>query len=191
MKDQKEDRRSTRTRQLLQQTLFELMLKKRYDRITIQNIVDRANVGRSTFYEHYEDKADLAAHAIAWMMAQLTQNPMPDTSERQLMPTTEIFHHVQEQQRLFQAVTHGHAIDLFAEQTQRYWSKQIEAQLRTMVPNGEKPAVPLPLVSSYVSNNLVMLIKWWLDNKMPYPPERMNEIFQRLVMAGVEAGLKQ
>ncbi len=191
MKDQKGDRRSTRTRRLLQHALFELMLEKRYDRITIQDIINRANVGRSTFYDHYEDKEDLAAHAIEGLMEQLSREAMRDASEFPLMPVAKLFQHVQEQQPAFQAMARGHAIELFSERTKRYWNKQIEAQLRAQSPAAEEPAVPLALVSSFVSNTLVMLVQWWLDNKMPYPPEQMNEIFQRLVMPGVQASLRR
>ncbi|MCB0110928.1 MAG: TetR family transcriptional regulator, partial [Caldilineaceae bacterium] len=51
---QKTDRRSARSQQLLYQALMDLMLEKRYDKITVQDIIDRANVGRSTFYAHFQ-----------------------------------------------------------------------------------------------------------------------------------------
>src|SRR5713226_7910041 len=53
------DRRITRTRATLQYALNSLILKKGYDAITIQDICDAANVGRSTFYAHYTSKDDL------------------------------------------------------------------------------------------------------------------------------------
>ena len=56
MKTEKDDRRSRRTRQILGNALVELMLEKRYADITVQDILDRADVGRSTFYTHYTDK---------------------------------------------------------------------------------------------------------------------------------------
>src|SRR5690349_1471235 len=59
MKQIKTDRRSQRTQQLLSTALVELMQQKRYDAITVQDIIDHANVGRSTFYAHYLDKDDL------------------------------------------------------------------------------------------------------------------------------------
>ena len=54
-----EDRRSSRTREHLQQALFELLETHAYDAITIQQIADRAMINRTTFYNHYEDKVDL------------------------------------------------------------------------------------------------------------------------------------
>ena len=56
MESRKVDRRIQRTRQLLDDALIELILEKGYDNITVQNIVDQANVGRSTFYAHFLDK---------------------------------------------------------------------------------------------------------------------------------------
>ncbi|MEM6707029.1 MAG: TetR/AcrR family transcriptional regulator, partial [Acidobacteriota bacterium] len=55
----KPDRRVTRTKRLLRQALMELVREKDYARITVQDILDRADVGRSTFYTHYRDKDDL------------------------------------------------------------------------------------------------------------------------------------
>ena len=73
MRNTKTDRRSQRTRQLLSAALFELMLEKRYDGITVQDIIDRANVGRSTFYAHYLDKEDLLVSDFTRVLDALTQ----------------------------------------------------------------------------------------------------------------------
>ena len=51
-----EDRRIQKTRKLLSQALIQLILEKGYENVTVQDILDRANVGRSTFYAHYENK---------------------------------------------------------------------------------------------------------------------------------------
>jgi AcrR family transcriptional regulator len=55
----KMDRRVKRTRELLQRSLIELISERDYDSITVQNIVDRANLARTTFYMHYTSKEDL------------------------------------------------------------------------------------------------------------------------------------
>src|SRR6478672_13286337 len=59
MSDKLPDRRPARTVSALRTALIELMLEKHYDTITVQDIIDRANVGRSTFYSHFRDKEDL------------------------------------------------------------------------------------------------------------------------------------
>src|SRR5262249_15482692 len=55
----KSDRRTQRTDQKLTTAMVELITEKRFDDVTVQNLIDRAQVGRSTFYSHYRDKQDL------------------------------------------------------------------------------------------------------------------------------------
>ena len=56
---QNADRRTNRTRKLLQEALVSLILEKGYEKVTVQNVIDRANVGRSTFYAHFQNMDDL------------------------------------------------------------------------------------------------------------------------------------
>jgi hypothetical protein len=70
-------------------------------------------------------------------------------------------------------------------------ARGIEERLRALAPPAEQPAVPLPVVADYLAGALLTLLKWWLDNDMPYPPERMEVIFQQLVLPGVWAALGQ
>ena len=53
------DRRAQRTRHSLTHAMVELVTEKRFDDITVQNLIDRADIGRSTFYSHFRDKEDL------------------------------------------------------------------------------------------------------------------------------------
>lgn len=53
------DRRVRRTRETLHRALIELMMERAYDRISVSDVIARANIGRSTFYAHYRDKDDL------------------------------------------------------------------------------------------------------------------------------------
>ena len=56
---QREDRRVQRTRELLRGALFSLIREKGFEVLTVQDIIDRANVGRATFYAHFDNKEDL------------------------------------------------------------------------------------------------------------------------------------
>ena len=63
--EKKSDRRVQRTRELLLDALFALIVERGYERLTIQNLLDRAGVGRATFYAHFESKDELLASSIA------------------------------------------------------------------------------------------------------------------------------
>src|SRR5262250_1647546 len=55
----KPDRRIRRTQHNLTHAMVDLVTEKRFDDITVQNLIDRAEIGRSTFYSHFRDKEDL------------------------------------------------------------------------------------------------------------------------------------
>ena len=59
MSVKKTDRRTNRTKRSLSEALVGLIKEKRFDDITVQNVIERADVGRSTFYSHFRDKEDL------------------------------------------------------------------------------------------------------------------------------------
>lgn len=191
MKNKKTDRRSLRTRQTLHHALFTLMQEKQYDTITVQNIIERADVGRSTFYAHFADKDDLAASNVEQILDQLTRNSDQDSSGGgEVVATLELFRHVQEQYPLFQTLMRSRGVDLFFEKGQAYWSKRVEAYLCARLPGEQKPSAPLPIVSNYIAGALVTLLKWWIDNKMPYSPEQMDAMFRRLALSSAQAALE-
>ena len=59
MQSKAPDRRIQRTRKVLHEALVQLIFEKGNDKVTVQAVLDRANVGRSTFYAHYQDLEDL------------------------------------------------------------------------------------------------------------------------------------
>lgn len=67
------DRRVQRTRQLLQNALSELILEKAYEKITVQDVIDRANVGRSTFYAHFQDMDKLLLSGFEPLLAEFEE----------------------------------------------------------------------------------------------------------------------
>jgi AcrR family transcriptional regulator len=189
MSPDKPDRRINRTRATLFHALSELMIEKRYDDITVQDIIDRADVGRSTFYAHFQDKEDLATGNLVHILDSLTsameQNPDPQN----LLPGPELFEHIREHFPMFKAMISGRGLELFFQKGQEYWSERMAARLQSMLPAGREPKVPISILAHFVSGTFVNLLKWWIDNKMPYTSERMIEIVGVLVMPSVEAGL--
>jgi len=188
----KPDRRINRTRNNLFQALSSLMLEKRYDDITVQDIIDRANVGRSTFYAHFQNKEDLAEGMSFQILDSLTQaieqyNPDPQS----FLPGPELFEHIREHFSMFKVMISGRGLDLFFQKGQEYWSERMSAYLQAILPAGQTPRVPIPILAHYVSGTFINLLKWWIDNKMPYTSERMTEIMRLLVMPSVEAGMSK
>jgi AcrR family transcriptional regulator len=182
-KVQKDDRRSKRTRQLIGDALVELMLEKSFADITVQDILDRANVGRSTFYAHYTDKDSLLSSEITRVIHDLeTYTANGGHAHGGILPSLELFRHVQKQHRLIHAFFGDHNLDRLPRELKIQVNKIVENNLRSIVGESMSFAVPLPLVATFVVNTFLMLLNWWVENNMRQTPEQMDEIFQKLVM---------
>ncbi len=190
MSEKSEDRRFKRTRRLLRGALVDLMVEKRYSRITVQNIVDRAGVGRSTFYSHYRDKDDLLAKGFEpALQAFGTLIAVGDSGELQIMSTVGFFRHAKEHHSVFKAMSRGRVMDMMFEKVQDYWSGSFEDKIKNSLAASQEPEIPLTILSNYVAGTFIMLLKWWLNNEMPYSPERMDEIFRQLVEPNIKAAI--
>jgi AcrR family transcriptional regulator len=200
MKTQKTDRRSIRTQRLLGEALIALLLEKRYDDITVQDILDRANIGRSTFYEHYWDKEDLLTSEIERVIDLLDQHiATPSQHPAVFLPSLALFQHVREQQRLYRALLRGQGIQallrvkgiqMVTQAFQDLLRTRVETRLRG---EGEKEGSDelLAAVASYVVGAFMALMQWWLETEMAWSPERMDALFRDLVLPGVEYLLSQ
>jgi AcrR family transcriptional regulator len=181
----KNDRRSQRTRHLLSEALVELIREKDYNAITVSDIIERANVGRSTFYAHYHDKDDLLVQELDRVMDVLSRGIHPEAhDDNWFFPSLGLFRHVGEQYELYKALVWGPGIDLLIKHMQKSLSKRIEQGLQE---SGKAFNLPYPILASFVAGSYLTLLKWWLENKMIYSPEQMDMVFKKLTMPGVEA----
>lgn len=186
MKTPKDDRRSRRTRQLLGDALAELMLEKHFESIKVQDILDRADVGRSTFYAHYTDKESLLISQIEHIIHDLEEYASDsDSTHHGLLPSLALFRHVKEQRRLMQAFVWGRGAEILTQDFQGQISKIIEQNLRAMTGDAVVFSVPVPVIAKFVMSTFLMLLRWWFDEDMRHTPEQMNEMFQKLVMSGI------
>jgi len=189
--DKKHDRRIKRTRRSLSEALMSLIQEKRFDDITVQNVIDRADVGRSTFYSHFRDKEDLfqqdweqflhgLAHHVEWSKAGKTK----------FVPAGFLFEHLREVQSFYKGLVRSRMTDSVFRNGINHLSKFMEAGLSAHLKNQPAPSVPVPILAHYVATELFSLLKWWLDHEMPYPPERMDQIFHDLVTPTFREALK-
>jgi len=185
----KVDRRTQRTRHQLGRALVGLVEEKRFDDITVQDVIGRADVGRSTFYTHFRDKEDLLrkdwekfldflAEQIKWEMA----------GKGSFMPITFLFSHLQEVQTFYQGLVRSRRTESLMKSGTEHLSQKIETALRRRVTH--RTTVPIPVLANYLANEMFVLLAWWLEQGMPYSPERMDEIFHGLVNPSIQAALQ-
>ncbi len=179
-----QDRRSQRTRHLLSAALVELIREKDYNTITVSDIIDRANVGRSTFYTHYRDKDDLLVGELDRVMDVLSRDISHEPHEENwFFPSLGLFRHIGEQYELYKALVWGPGIDLLIKHMQKSLSERIEQSLKQ---SGGEFNVPIPILANFVAGSFLTLLKWWLENKRIYSPEQIDEMFKKLTLPGIE-----
>jgi len=187
MKQHKQDRHSQRTYHLVSTAMMALLLEKRYDAITVQDILDRADIGRSTFYAHYYDKEDVLASITEQMLDEFSRRMQQSEAGQGLLPGLELFRHVQEVHPNIQVLLRGQSGEVLLKTVQTLLSKNIEQTLASAFAGKRSPSVPLAVVSQHLAGAFLNLLKWWLEAEMPYSPERMDEMFQQLALPGVWA----
>lgn len=189
-RQEKSDRRSRRSRRLIADALLALLQEKRYDRITVQEIIDRADVGRSTFYAQFHNKEAVLESELERVFDLLHEQQLAfaQESSNHLLPTLGLFRHIQETQSFYPALIRGLASDPHEQAVHRSLRDLAMRQLAHAA--GSAPlAVPAEIVADYLAGSLLTLAHWWLDHGSAYTPEQMEVVFQQLVMPGVRAVL--
>jgi AcrR family transcriptional regulator len=187
VKQNKQDRRSLRTRHLVTAAMMDLLREKRYDAITVQDLLDRAGIGRSTFYTHYFDKEDVLESMVEQIFESLRTPLSHSDGGQHLVPSLELFRHVHQNYHTFLTLERGQAGGRVWDAGQTILSKTIEQALATISAERGSHALPLTAVAQYLAGAFLTLLKWWLSAEMPATPEQMDQLFQRLALPGVWA----
>jgi AcrR family transcriptional regulator len=186
----KTDRRVQRTRELLQKALIELINEQGYDAITIQEIVDRANVGRTTFYLHFNSKDELFMTCHEAMVSELHFGPLyPLSREELLSPEAtpgmkSAYRHLEEMRALLYRVLQGKDSLLILRRIRDWSAQEIEASLRAAFAEAGS-TIPYDVLASYLAGAQIALLQWWLEKRQPYSPENLAQTFHRLQRAAI------
>jgi AcrR family transcriptional regulator len=187
---QKIDRRVLRTRDRLGDALIGLMQERPFDAITVQEVLNRARVSRSTFYVHYRDKDDLfLSDADEFLEAMATMLSRREENSRRVAPVRELFAHVAEAERLYTALTEAGRIHDFLELAQGHFARGIERRLIELTRANGVAVRSGAATAQALAGTLLSLMKWWIDRGMPDSPEQMDELFHRMVWFGVSASV--
>ena len=183
----KTDARVRRTRDALGDALIALMQEKPFDTITVQDVLDRAHVSRSTFYTHYSDKDDLlmsdAEEFFEALSMALSQHG--DKSDR-VFPVREFFAHLSDVQPFFKALVKSGKYHENMELARGHFARGIERRLAELPRGKNIPANQLPAIAFAHAGALLSLLSWWLDRGMRESPAEMDELFHRMVWNGAK-----
>ena len=179
------DRRKVRTRQMLRDALIALILEKGYDATTVEDITNRANLGRATFYLHYRDKDELLLHTLEATFDELIKNLKPISLEDAASAPAQAliaFQHAAENRDLYRVMLSGQGSGSIQRRVREYIATLIQQRIQPLVQQLPPGAIPIPveILAQHIAGSLLTLIVWWLENDLPYSAEHMAQIFQQL-----------
>lgn len=194
MKKAKEDRRIERTRKLLHEALPALILEKGYESVTVQDILDRANLGRSTFYSHFRDKDDLLLKGFDYLRTMMEKQHKSAADKVRgkgagFNLSLELFRHAQENHRLYKAMVGKRSGQMVMRQAHKYLAGLVREHVAPLAAKSKKPAIPVDLTVDWLVSSFFSVLTWWLDRDMPCSAEKIDELFRQLTMPGIQAGL--
>jgi AcrR family transcriptional regulator len=176
------DRRVKRTNRLLQDALIDLTLERGYEAVTIRDITDRADVGYTTFFRHYPDKESLLASVVETMKDDfqelLTPYSMASAPEK---AGALLFEYVQQNLELCRVLVSSMSASSLLETAQQIGLQGMESLYQVKL---DGPIPPRIAVTHLVSS-LILLVRWWVENDLPYSPEQMGQITAQLVIRPV------
>lgn len=188
-KTEKPDRRTRRTERILREALHSLILEKSYDGVTVQDIADRADVGRSTFYAHFENKDKLHLSAFDTVREGLLQigeaNGNDKTGEFNFN-SLRLFQHAHESRRFYRVLAGKAAGDSFLKNMFRQTRDLVLEELQKSLPEKRKDAPEIKAAAHFYASSLMAMLTFWLDNNLPLSPEEMNDLFNKLAVRGLE-----
>jgi AcrR family transcriptional regulator len=190
---QTKDRRIQKTLKLLHEALGSLIREKPYDDIVVQEILDRANVGRSTFYMHFRDKDELLVSSIHDLLESVHTSkeaaPPARPDERILSFSLPVFEHIHQHLPRSRAkmgargraVVHGHLQKVLAERIAQDMSKHFHGRRRLA------SKVPQDVLVQYIASTFILVLNWWAESRKPLPPVEPDALFRALVMPTLAA----
>ena len=186
MRKHKPDARVQRTRNLLGRALIELIVEKPINDVTVQDVLDRAGVGRSTFYLHFRDKGDLLMSQLEMFLEMMsTVLSVRQEKSQRVAPVAEMFAHIGNQNKLYRVLSDSGHLNEFFDLAEGYFTRGIERRLAESGRLAKLPQREMAARASALAGSLLSLLRWWLDRGEKETPEAMDAMFHRMVWGGV------
>lgn len=182
------DRRQQKTRTAIFNAFSMLLAEKNYNRITVQEIIDAANVGRTTFYSHFETKDDLLKTLCEELFNHIIRSEIDCTHTHGYYsygdaPESTFCHllqHLQQNDKNIIRLLSCESSEIFL----RYFKKSLNNLVRSQFVNqGWKtnPDIPQDFIINHISSSFVEMVQWWIQGNMKQTPAELDYYFRAVI----------
>jgi AcrR family transcriptional regulator len=187
----RQDRRVNRTRRQLREALTALILEKGYDVLTIEDITERADLGRTTFYLHYRGKEELLLESISTTAQELYEQVnaqiepgMQHSPQLGLQAVSQVFQHAAQNSMLYRIILKGGAASKVQRFIFEFLSEAAKPYFEQRFITHSQASVPLEVITNYFSAAMLGFLTWWLEADMPYTAEEAAGYFTTMFLSG-------
>lgn len=190
-----QDRRIQKTRTALHEALISLMRERPYESILVKNILDRANIGRSTFYMHYSDKDELLVAGLQHLREHLqlaqaeAKRISKNNCDRVVGFSLAMFEHAYAHHEVYMSLVGGQAWIVIGGHMEAMIAQIIKKEARPLFKKRGSSDASFELFVCVTGATLWSVMTWWLDQAKPLPPAQINAIFRDLIAPNLEAKL--
>jgi AcrR family transcriptional regulator len=182
------DRRVQRTKASLHDALMGLAHEKPYPTIAVKEILDRANVGRSTFYAHFRDKDDLLESGIHEILHSLRSQPRGGSPlDRAMAFSLPLLTHLDEHRRAPGPRMTREGRVVMHQRMQRALTTLIADELAGLGRRTPTTEMPTHLLAQHVASTFVLVLDWWVESDAPLTPAEVDARFRALVVPALAA----
>jgi AcrR family transcriptional regulator len=180
----RDDRRVRRTQAAVRGALVDLIIERGWDRFSVQDLCQRADVGRSTFYLHFADKDDVLAGAFADLGQELRAQLARSGASRPLAFSRGLLDHAHEHLRVYRALIGRRAAHVVQAKIRALVFELVREDVATRLPAGTRRDA----VAAFLAGALFELLIWSLEAKPPTTAEEADALFQELATPALAEG---
>ena len=177
------DRRQQKTRAAIFQAFNNLLEVKHFNKITVQEILDGANIGRSTFYSHFETKdallkemcTEIFDHIFSHELHSEMTHDFSSSDHGLQEKITHLLYHLKDNEGNVLGVLSGESGELFM----RYFKEYLVTMFE-QYPECIREDVPRKFALNHLVGSLAEAVKWWIGNRMEMSPEKLAEYYLKL-----------
>ena len=182
------DRRQQKTRAAIFSAFTVLLSEKSYHKITVQDIIDTANVGRTTFYAHFETKDDLLKELCEELFGHIINSAMDCTHTHGLYsdgsaPESVFCHllqHLQENDKNIIGLLSCESSEIFL----RYFKDSLNGLVQSQFVNQNRKRntdIPQDFLINHISGSFVEMVLWWIKGRMKQTPGELDRYFRAVI----------
>lgn len=191
------DRRVARTKQMLQEALLALVRERGFEALSVQEILDRANVGRATFYAHFKNKEDLLFYGFGEFQLSLRKLQREALSRRAAADARlfafshEVFDHTNQFRDVFRLMVGKRSGAIVQQVLRKMLVTLIREELSALRRSrGEGRSERLEASVAFLADGLSGMLLWWLSGKQRMSVDEVNTLFRSLAVPAAKAALE-